>query len=49
MQHKPRRHARQVVEQLKAVELAEWILEDKLRVRFQTQLHKQLWQDAAGH
>ncbi len=31
-----------------AAELAEWILEDRLQVRFQTQLHKQLWQDAAG-
>ena len=32
-----------------AAELAEWILEDRLAVRFQMQLHKQLWQDAAGH
>jgi 7-carboxy-7-deazaguanine synthase len=29
-------------------ELAEWILEDKLPVRFQLQLHKQLWGDAQG-
>ena len=29
-------------------ELAEWILEDKLPVRFQMQLHKQLWGDAQG-
>jgi 7-carboxy-7-deazaguanine synthase len=29
-------------------ELAEWIIEDKLRVRFQMQLHKLLWNDAAG-
>jgi 7-carboxy-7-deazaguanine synthase len=29
-------------------ELAEWILEDKLPVRFQMQLHKLLWNDAAG-
>ena len=29
-------------------ELAEWILEDKLPVRFQMQLHKQLWGDARG-
>lgn len=28
--------------------LAEWILEDKLKVRFQIQLHKVLWQDAKG-
>jgi 7-carboxy-7-deazaguanine synthase len=28
--------------------LAEWILEDKLPVRFQMQLHKQLWGDAKG-
>ena len=32
-----------------ATELAEWILADRLPVRFQTQLHKQLWNDAAGH
>jgi 7-carboxy-7-deazaguanine synthase len=30
-------------------ELAEWIIEDKLPVRFQLQLHKLLWNDAAGH
>lgn len=30
-------------------ELAEWILADKLPVRFQLQLHKSLWNDAAGH
>jgi 7-carboxy-7-deazaguanine synthase len=29
-------------------ELAEWILHDKLPVRFQMQLHKQLWGDARG-
>ncbi|MDF1677673.1 MAG: 7-carboxy-7-deazaguanine synthase QueE [Legionellaceae bacterium] len=29
--------------------LAEWILEDKLPVRFQLQLHKILWDDAPGH
>jgi 7-carboxy-7-deazaguanine synthase len=29
-------------------ELAEWILQDKLPVRFQMQLHKQLWGDARG-
>jgi 7-carboxy-7-deazaguanine synthase len=29
-------------------ELAEWILADKLPVRFQMQLHKQLWGDAQG-
>jgi len=28
--------------------LAEWILEDKLQVRFQIQLHKVLWNDAKG-
>lgn len=28
--------------------LAEWILADRLPVRFQLQLHKLLWQDAAG-
>lgn len=30
-------------------QLAEWILEDRLPVRFQLQLHKLLWADAAGH
>lgn len=30
-------------------ELAEWIIADKLSVRFQMQLHKLLWNDAAGH
>lgn len=29
--------------------LAEWILRDRLPVRFQLQLHKLLWDDAAGH
>ena len=29
-------------------ELAEWILADKLPVRFQTQLHKALWDDVPG-
>ena len=29
-------------------ELAEWILEDRLPVRFQLQLHKLLWGDAPG-
>ena len=32
-----------------ATELAEWILADNLPVRLQLQLHKLLWQDAAGH
>ncbi|MBE1161496.1 7-carboxy-7-deazaguanine synthase QueE [Dyella acidiphila] len=30
-------------------DLAEWIIEDKLPVRFQLQLHKLLWNDAPGH
>ncbi len=30
-------------------QLAEWILADKLPVRFQLQLHKYLWNDAPGH
>lgn len=29
-------------------ELAEWVLEDRLPVRFQLQLHKYLWDDAQG-
>jgi 7-carboxy-7-deazaguanine synthase len=35
--------------QLKPLELAEWILQDNLPVRFQLQLHKLLWNDAPGH
>ncbi|MBD2859807.1 7-carboxy-7-deazaguanine synthase QueE [Spongiibacter sp. KMU-158] len=36
-------------EQQNATELANWIIEDNLPVRFQLQLHKLLWNDAAGH
>ncbi|PHS74493.1 7-carboxy-7-deazaguanine synthase QueE [Porticoccus sp.] len=32
-----------------ATELAEWVLNDRLPVRFQLQLHKLLWKDAPGH
>ena len=35
-------------QQLEGKDLAEWILEDQLAVRFQTQLHKQLWGDKPG-
>lgn len=35
--------------QLEPTQLAEWILADRLAVRFQLQLHKLLWQDSAGH
>ena len=35
-------------DEVKPVELAEWILADQLLVRFQTQLHKQLWGDIPG-
>ncbi len=35
--------------QLKPTELADWIVQDKLPVRFQLQLHKILWNDAPGH
>ncbi len=35
-------------EQLRAVELADWILEDRLPVRFQIQLHKYLWGNVPG-
>lgn len=35
-------------EQLGARELADWILEDRLPVRFQIQLHKYLWGNVAG-
>ncbi|MBT8141929.1 MAG: 7-carboxy-7-deazaguanine synthase QueE [Gammaproteobacteria bacterium] len=35
-------------QQLDARHLADWILQDQLPVRFQTQLHKLIWQDEAG-
>ena len=35
-------------QQLNAKDLADWILEDRLPVRFQLQLHKQLWGDIPG-
>jgi 7-carboxy-7-deazaguanine synthase len=35
--------------QLDPTTLAEWILQDRLLVRFQLQLHKILWNDAPGH
>jgi 7-carboxy-7-deazaguanine synthase len=35
-------------EQLPAHELADWILEDRLPVRFQIQLHKYLWGNVPG-
>jgi 7-carboxy-7-deazaguanine synthase len=35
--------------ELKPRDLAEWILEDRLPVRLQLQLHKLLWDDAPGH
>ena len=35
-------------DQLPARELADWILEDRLPVRFQIQLHKYLWGNVAG-
>ncbi len=36
-------------EQLNATQLADWIIQDRLSVRFQLQLHKILWNDAPGH
>ena len=36
-------------EQLKAVQLADWILADRLAVRLQVQLHKYLWGNVPGH
>lgn len=35
--------------QLSPTDLAEWILQDRLPVRMQIQLHKLLWNDARGH
>ena len=37
-----------VADGLPAKDLADWILEDQLPVRFQIQLHKQLWGDTPG-
>lgn len=37
-----------VMDVMSPTELAEWILADQLRVRFQIQLHKFLWNDARG-
>jgi len=36
-------------QQVSATELANWIVEDHLPVRFQLQLHKLLWADEPGH
>lgn len=36
-------------DELSASDLADWILEDRLQVRLQLQLHKLLWGDAPGH
>ena len=35
-------------EDIKPVDLADWILRDRLQVRFQLQLHKLLWADEPG-
>lgn len=35
--------------EVEAGELAEWVLQDNLPVRFQMQLHKLLWNDEPGH
>ena len=35
-------------QQLKPQQLADWIIEDELAVRFQMQLHKYLWNDEPG-
>ena len=35
--------------QLNPTDLANWIIADKIPVRFQLQLHKILWNDAPGH
>jgi 7-carboxy-7-deazaguanine synthase len=36
-------------QQLSPRQLADWIIEDRLSVRFQIQLHKILWDDKPGH
>ena len=35
-------------DQLAATELADWVVSDRLNVRYQLQLHKVLWQDEPG-
>lgn len=35
-------------EEIEPVQLAEWILRDKLKIRMQMQLHKQIWGSVAG-
>jgi 7-carboxy-7-deazaguanine synthase len=35
-------------EELVPAQLAQWILEDRLKVRMQLQLHKQIWGDKKG-
>lgn len=37
-----------VYEKLEPKQLADWILEDRLTVRFQIQLHKYLWEEGPG-
>ncbi len=37
-----------VADELKASDLADWIIADRLAVRFQIQLHKILWNDGPG-
>ena len=37
-----------VYKSLKSSDLADWILEDKLNVRMQLQLHKYIWGDVPG-
>lgn len=36
-------------EQLNPTQLADWIIQDRLSVRFQLQMHKILWNDEPGH
>ncbi|MDR2259724.1 MAG: 7-carboxy-7-deazaguanine synthase QueE [Azoarcus sp.] len=38
-----------VIDRIDPARLAEWIVRDRLSVRFQLQLHKVLWRDARGH
>ena len=37
-----------VFNQLAPRDLAEWVLQDQLPVRFQLQMHKMLWDEAQG-
>ncbi len=52
-EHQPQKHFTvlfsPVAHQMNPTQLADWILEDSLPVRFQLQLHKLIWGEEPGH